>query len=202
MKISKIVYIGGIILVIGGIAAIAWFFFGNFRSELTMKSETNEFMEELEDLDPLPIQEAVEEASKNILEGNTIAVLEFPAFDQKIAVKEGTTNYILSISAGHMMETEQVWDSAGTCAIAAHNNTYFKNLKKFKVSDKILVYTRAGVYQYEVYRTDTILPTDLSVIEDVPGQKTLTLITCDLSGDYRVIVMARGGVRISGPQDI
>ena len=41
-----------------------------------------------------------------------------------------STNYILSIAAGHMTDTEEVWDESGNSAIAAHNNTFFKNLNK------------------------------------------------------------------------
>ncbi len=197
MNLRKILMIIGILLIVSGIGVIIWFFTQNHISEVKMKENTNEFMVSLESV---PINEA---PPNKILVGNTTGVLEFPSFNNdRVAIKEGTSNYILSIAAGHMTNTEQVWANSGTSAIAAHDNTFFKNVKDFKVGDKIIVYTRFGVYEYEIFEKKTIEPTDFSVLNDVPGQKTLTLITCNFSGTKRVIVMAKGGVKISNPQDI
>ena len=121
-------------------------------------------------------------------------LLEF--LNQRVAIKEGTTNELLRIAAGHMTNTEQIWDKAGTSAIAAHNDTFFKNVKDFEIGDKILAYTRFGVFEYEVYINKIVEPTDLSVLDDIEDQKTLTLITCNFSGSKRVIVMAKGGEKI------
>lgn len=200
MKLKNFLFGLGIVLILAGTAVIAWFFFQNWNSEKKMDQVTDEFVAELQQADPIPVEAA---ASQTILEGSTIAVLEFPAFDnERIAVKEGSTNSVLAIAAGHMKETEQVWAPTGNCAIAAHNNTFFKNVKNFGIGDKILVYTRVGVYEYTVYDKLTVEPTETSVLEDVPGQKILTLITCNFSGEYRIIIKAKGGVRIADPQTI
>ncbi len=197
MNLRKFLTIVGILLIISGIGVIIWFFTQNQISEVKMEKHTDEFMVSLQ---KTPV---TEKPTKKILQGDTTGVLEFPAFNnERIAIKEGTSDYILSIAAGHMNNTEQVWEKTGTSAIAAHDNTFFKNIKDFKVGDKIIVYTRIGVYEYEVYIKKTIEPTNLSVLNDVPGQKTLTLITCNFSGTKRVIVMAKGGIKISSPQDI
>lgn len=196
MKIRKLLFIIGIILIIGGVGVIGWFFARNQISQQKMEGITQEFMEELA---AWPEGELLPEEVKaeDILTGNTTGVLEFPSFNnQQVAIKEGTTDYILSIAAGHMTNTEQVWDASGTVAIAAHNDTFFKNVKDFNIGEKILVYTRVGIFEYEVYSKKTIEPTDLSVLDDIEGQKTLTLITCNFSGSKRVIVMAKGGEEI------
>lgn len=196
MKIRKLLFIIGIILIIGGVGVIGWFFARNQISQQKMEGITQEFMEELA---AWPEGELLPEEVKaeDILTGNTTGVLEFPSFNnQQVAIKEGTTDYILSIAAGHMTNTEQVWDASGTVAIAAHNDTFFKNVKDFNIGEKILVYTRVGIFEYEVYSKKTIEPTDLSVLDDIEGQKTLTLITCNFSGSKRVIVMAKGGEKI------
>ncbi len=196
MKIRKLLFIIGIILIIGGIGVIVWFFARNQISQQKMENITEEFMEELA---AMPDGEILPEEVKaeDILVGNTTGVLEFPRFEnQRVAIKEGTTDYILSIAAGHMTNTEQVWDPAGTSAIAAHNDTFFKNVKDFNNGDKILVYTRVGIFEYEVYSKKTIEPTDMSVLNDINDQKTLTLITCNFSGSKRVVVLAKGGEKI------
>lgn len=198
LNLRKLLLIIGILLIVGGIGVIVWFFAQNKVSEDKMKVYTEEFMESLE---KIPTVE--EKPQAKVLVGNTTGVLEFPAFkNERIAIKEGTTNYILSIASGHMTATEQVWEEAGNSAIAAHNNTFFKNVDKFKIGDKVLVYTRAGIFEYEVFLKKAIAPTDLSVLDDIAGQKTLTLITCNFSGSKRVVVQAKGGIKIAAAKDI
>lgn len=191
-KVRKIIFFIGVALMAIGIGIIAWFFIQNNKSEQEMLKFTVEFMETLEE--PVP---------EKILEGDTIGVLEFPVFgNEKIAIKEGVSNSVLNVAAGHMPETEEIWDDSGNCAIAAHNNTFFKNVAKFKVNDKIIVYTRQGIYEYTVFNIETIKPDDFSILDDFPNQKVLTLITCDFTGANREIVQASGGVKIAEPKDI
>ena len=188
----KILLAIGILLIVVGVGITSWFFIQNSISEKKMAEYTTEFMESIND--PVP---------EIILEGDTIGVIVFPTLDnEKVAIKEGTTNYILSIAAGHMTETEEVWDESGNSAIAAHNNTFFKNLSKLQVGDKILVYTRQGVFEYTVYNMETIKPTDFSILDDVANKKILTLITCDFTGANREIVQAEGGQKISEAEEI
>lgn len=196
MKIRKLLFIIGVALVIAGVGVVVWFFARNQISQQKMESITQEFMEELAawpEGEIVPIEYKADE----LLVGSTIGVLEFPKFaNQRVAIKEGTTNEILRIAAGHMTNTEQIWEKAGTSAIAAHNDTFFKNIKDFEVGDKIIAYTREGVFEYVVYINKIVEPTDLSVLDDIEGQKTLTLITCNFSGSKRVIIMAKGGEKI------
>lgn len=196
MKIRKIFFIVGLILIITGVSVVVWFFARNQLSQYRMENITEEFIDELVKSSE---EELLTEEDKyeDLLIGNTTSVIEFPRFNnQRIAVKEGTTDYILSIAAGHMTNTEQVWGSSGTSAIAAHNDTFFKNVAKLDKGDKILVYTRTGIFEYLVYNKKTIEPTDLSVLNDIDGQKTLTLITCNFTGSKRIVVLAKGGEKI------
>lgn len=196
MKIRKLLFVIGVVLVTVGVGVVVWFFARNQISQQKMEGITQEFMEELAEWpegETVPIEYKADELSV----GSTIGVLEFPKFaNQRVAIKEGTTNDILRIAAGHMTNTEQIWDNGGTSAIAAHNDTFFKNIKDFEVGDKIIAYTRKGVFEYEVYINKIVEPTDLSVLDDIEGQKTLTLITCNFSGSKRVIIMAKGGEKI------
>lgn len=158
-----------------------------------MATYTDEFMD--------TIEETVEPSK--ILVGDTIGVLEFPSLgNERVAIKEGTTNAILNVAAGHMVETEEVWDTGGNSAIAAHNNTFFKNLKNVNMGDKVLVYTRQGVFEYTVFNIKTIKPTDIDILDDYPDKKVITLITCDFTGANREILQAEGGQLISEAKDI
>lgn len=182
----------GLMLMIIGVFVLVWFYAQNQVSMNRMTIEASIFMDSIMDEPP-----------ERVLEGNTIAVLYFPTLEnRKVAVKEGSSDAVLAISAGHLQTTDMPWDKDGNCVVSAHNNTFFKGLKDLGKGDKVLMYTRQGVYEYVVYGRKTIESTDLSVLEDVPGQKILTLITCDFTGIRRIVLLAEGGVRISDPVEI
>jgi sortase A len=68
----------------------------------------------------------------------------------------------------------------------------FFDLNKLEQGDEIYVTDANGTkYTYSVFKEFTVSPTDLSVIDAVPGKNVLTLQTCTLP-DYsqRLIVQA------------
>ena len=68
----------------------------------------------------------------------------------------------------------------------------FFDLNKLEQGDEIYVTDANGTkYTYSVFKEFTVSPTDLSVIDTVPGKNVLTLQTCTLP-DYsqRLIVQA------------
>ena len=189
---KKIILILGVLLMIAGGLLLGWFFLENHLSEQKMLAETETFMETITEVPPA-----------KILEGDTTSVLEFPTQENyRVAVKEGTTPYVLSLAAGHMKGTEQPWDPTGTVVVTAHNNTFFRGIAKLEMGAEVLAYTRQGVFRYKVYDRKTIQATDFSVTEDVPGLKTLVMITCDFTGTRRIVVFARGGEKVMEAQDI
>lgn len=114
----KVALFMGIFLVLLGFLLLVWYFSTNIISEKKMNYETEIFLETI-----------VEPPPPTYLEGNTIGVLLFPTLNKrKVAIKEGSSDYILSLSAGHLTNTEHPWEELGTCGISAHNTTFFKDL--------------------------------------------------------------------------
>src|SRR5699024_2479446 len=88
--------------------------------------------------------------------------------------------------------------------IAGHNGlvgkTYFSDIKKLVSGDIIEIQNRKELISYEVYDTTIIEPTDLSALAVIPGQDTLTLLTCTSPppGTHRYLVYAN---RIANIED-
>lgn len=132
---------------------------------------------------------------KNRLSGQTVVgLIEIEKIDLIYAIVEGTSDANLGVAVGHMTETKPI-GAVGNCAIAGHrggtSGPYFKNLDELSKGDEVKVTDLLGnVYTYKVTESFVVEPTDVWVVEDTPGVKTLTLITCQDSGTKRLIVQA------------
>lgn len=79
--------------------------------------------------------------------------------------------------------------------IAGHNydnGTFFSNLNKLKINDKIIIYDNSDYkYTYTIYKIYEVNENDLSPIHDFNSNKNeLTLITCNNLNKNRIIVKA------------
>lgn len=132
---------------------------------------------------------------KNRLSGQSvIGLIEIEKIDLIYAIVEGTSDANLGVAVGHMTETKPI-GAEGNCAIAGHrggtSGPYFKNLDDLSKGDEIKITDMVGnEYSYKVTESFVVEPTDVWVVEDTPGIKTLTLITCQDSGTMRLIVQA------------
>jgi sortase A len=132
---------------------------------------------------------------KNRLSGQSVVgLIEIEKIDLIYAIVEGTSDANLGVAVGHMTETKPI-GAVGNCAIAGHrggtSGPYFKNLDELSKGDEIKITDLMGnEYIYKVTESFVVEPTDVWVVEDTPGVKTLTLITCQDSGTMRLIVQA------------
>lgn len=189
----KIILGLGILLILIGMGVLGYKFYTDFTGRQQMEDLTRDFEEEIKVVEEAPPQGPV-------LGGSTIAILYFPKFEEKIAVTEakGTDEYlggVLSYSAGHVLNTAFPWDETGNVAIAAHNDTFFKNVHKLEKGDEIQVMTLYGTFKYNVANIVSVEPTDVEILNPTEA-KQLTLITCNFSGAKRVVVFATGGEKI------
>ncbi len=106
-----------------------------------------------------------------------VGKIEIPRLGISAIVKEGVDDRTLDVAAGHIPETAQPGE-IGNIGIAAHRDGLFRNLKDVRRDDRITLTTLDGEYVYRVVSLQIVLPTDVSVLDAVPGEKTLTLVTC------------------------
>lgn len=132
---------------------------------------------------------------KNRLSGQSVVgLIEIEKIDLIYAIVEGTSEANLGVAVGHMSETKPI-GAEGNCGIAGHrggtSGPYFKNLDELSKGDEIKITDLMGnEYLYKVTKSFVVDPTDVWVVEDTPGIKTLTLVTCQDNGTKRLIVQA------------
>ena len=70
----------------------------------------------------------------------------------------------------------------GNYALAGHYMTdkgiLFSPLKNIQKGAAIYITDMKNVYKYQVTNTSVVSENDVSVIDDVPGEKLITLVTC------------------------
>ncbi|WP_334073058.1 MULTISPECIES: class D sortase [Paenibacillus] len=141
-------------------------------------------------------EEAPPPVAKETVKEGTLATIEIEKIDLKLPVLEGATQKNMKHAAAHMMETVP-FGQVGNAAVAAHRartkGRLFNRLNEVEIGDKIRISTMDGTYEYTVYDTSVVEPTDLSVLEGNGQDKILTLITCHplKNPTHRLIIQAR-----------
>jgi sortase A len=102
--------------------------------------------------------------------------IEVPRIKLSAVAREGVDVRTLRGSVGHVPGTPLPGDE-GNAAFAAHRDTFFSPLKFIRAGDQIVITTPDGVHRYAVTGTRVVDPSDVSVLQTLPGHR-LTLITC------------------------
>jgi sortase A len=133
--------------------------------------------------------------------GEPFAFITIPAFGPhwRFTLIQGTAMAQLDVSPGHVPGTQ--WPGqVGNFAVAGHRVTAgnpFWSLPSLRAGDLVYIQTKLDNYTYRVIGKKWVAPTDLAVLDPVPGhpgqrptKRMITLITCDpaWTGTHRVIV--------------
>ena len=187
MKKRKISILGvvAILLILTGVSMIGYKFISEYIENKSINEELDSFFD----------QPFVEEG-------------EMPEAADAEAM--GVIN-IESIGVNHLVMQSENWDyltryvvawpnktlDEGNFSIAGHNGAcascVFRDFDKLNDKDVITLTTKDKVYTYEIFEIKTVVYTDVSVLEDIPGKTTLTLVTCSQPltyDEFRVIVHA------------
>jgi len=168
-------------------------------------SELNEQWSHAPHPAPAPQGDAIDMVPEqyHVATGRPFAFIRIPAFGQnwRFTLVQGTDLAQLNVSPGHVAGTG--WPGQlGNFAVAGHRVTSgnpFWSLPSLKTGDLVYIQTQLNNFTYRVTGQQMVPPTDMSVLDAVPGQpgrrparRLLTLITCDppWTGTSRVIVTA------------
>lgn len=105
-----------------------------------------------------------------------VSRLEIPRLGIEVMVHEGVEAHTLQIGAGHVPGTAFAGD-AGNVVIAAHRDTFFRQLRNIRADDTILLETLNGTYRYSVEWTRVVHPSDRQALAS-STDALLTLVTC------------------------
>lgn len=97
-----------------------------------------------------------------------------PNINLEAEIQQGTDLDVLEKAVGHFENTSFFYGNIG---LAAHNNTFFKNLKNVKIGDKIIYESEYGKKEYKINTIEEIKDTDWSYLQNTQENK-ITLITC------------------------
>lgn len=108
--------------------------------------------------------------------GVPLAILRIPRIHLEVPVLDGTDALTLNHAAGRITGTARP-GQGGNIGIAAHRDSFFRNLGKLHVGDPIELESPDGVQTYIVEQTQIVMPNNLSVLAPRP-EPSLTLVTC------------------------
>ncbi|MGM8365833.1 class D sortase [Virgibacillus sp. W0181] len=117
--------------------------------------------------------------------------LEIPSIDLKQYVLPKTTEKNLAISLTQIIENQN--PETDNISIAGHRgyrgDRHFRNLPDVKKGDEIILTTENERYQYKVTEIKIVEENETDILENKGAE--ITLLTCTLSGDKRVVVKGK-----------
>ena len=115
------------------------------------------------------------------IKGDVIVLgkVAIPSVKMALPVMKGVSEDTMA-QGGGTMKPDQQMGAVNNYALAGHSfQNIFLPLENVRVSDKVYLTDMEKVYTYKVDYKASISPYDVKVIDDVPGRKMVTLITCD-----------------------
>jgi LPXTG-site transpeptidase (sortase) family protein len=167
--IARLIEGSGTLLVVAGLAAFAWCGTSLLRARIYQE-------EKVASLDQKALFRPVKMVNRSPKEGSLLGSVSIPRVGVSSVIIEGTDNYDLALSVGHIPGTA-VPGQKGNVALAGHRDTFFRGLKNIRDKDDILISTPGGTQVYQVESTRIVSPEDVDVLNDV-GRPLLTLVTC------------------------
>lgn len=132
-------------------------------------------------------------AQFNIDQINVIGGISIPSVGLNLPIGKGTSEYTLALTAGTMKEDQIMGE--GNYTLAGHHmnrsDLLFSPLYEVEIGAVVYLTDLNMIYEYKVTEQRTIQATEVSVLDDIPNETALTLITCDDDGVTRLLTIAK-----------
>lgn len=156
------------------------------------KSETD-----LIDKMPSTTRSTYNKDSKDMLTSQQVmGIITIAKIKISLPIVQGVKKENLRVGIGHMPETCSPGE-VGNCVLAGHRSytfgQFFNRLDELYIGDVILITTKKGNYRYIIYKKLVVVPEDVSVLNTIINERSLTLITCTpiRVATHRLIIKAR-----------
>lgn len=190
MKKSLLLVIGSLLIFIS-IFLFIFNYYNSYKDDLKEQKNLDDFYQEQEEIKEI-IKDNKEDIEKVKVDSNYIAVLKIDKINLEKGLYEignslnNVDHNIEILSGSNMPNVEN-----GNLVLASHNGylkeSYFRNLYKVEIHDKISVFYDSYEYIYEVINTYKVEKTGTVKVIRNNNKNTLTLITC--SGDNEQLVV-------------
>lgn len=121
--------------------------------------------------------------------------IQIPRIDADLAISHGTSDEVLEEGVGHLEGTALPVGGDGTHAVlTAHRGLataeLFTRLDEVQVGDTFTISVFGEVLTYQVRDTQVVAPEDTELLNAVPGEDLVTLVTCTPLGinSHRILV--------------
>ncbi|BAK20552.1 sortase A, LPXTG specific [Melissococcus plutonius ATCC 35311] len=123
-----------------------------------------------------------------------IGSIAIPSVEVNLPIFKGLSNAALLKGAGTMKADEKMGE--GNYSLASHRTqderVLFTPIERTSIGDNIYITDLEKVYTYKIDFIKKVSPTQVELIDDVPNQKLITLITCgDINAASRIAVQGK-----------
>jgi sortase A len=108
--------------------------------------------------------------------GAPVGRVVIPRLNITAVVRSGVDDKTLKRAVGHV-PTTALPGRPGNVGLAAHRDTFFRNLRGVRKGDLIRMITPGGEYDYRVESTKIVTPKNVEVLNPTK-ENALTLVTC------------------------
>ena len=120
-----------------------------------------------------------------------IGGIAIPKVSLNLPIFKGVSNESLLWGAGTMFENQKMGE--GNYGLASHRayepDLLFSPLEKVELGDKIYLTDLVNIYEYTVNFKQKVAPTKTELLNEQPGKKLITLVTCgDMNATTRLVV--------------
>ena len=176
-----------------GIVCLAWVLYGWGQARWYQSQAEAELLrlEEaavLPDEDPIPEAASADEPTgaegsssepeaASLADGSPLGRIVVPSIGVRAVIAKGVEEPTLRRAVGWLSSSAAPGATTGNVALAAHRDSFFRDLGKVRLGDEILVETPEGRSSYRVEWIRVVDPTEMGVVgpTDYPA---VTLVTC------------------------
>lgn len=221
-KRSKIIYMTILVLLLLiGLGCILYSPFASWYNERHKAEVQSQFQDVIENVDNSELNAEKEAAMKyndelyhksvkffspeqngysnllNLTGNGLMAFVRIPCIKLALPVYHTVDANVLNIGAGHIPQTSLPVGGENThSAISAHSgmagNAMFSELERVQIGDYFYIDVLGETLTYQVTRMDVVVPSDSSLLNIVPGEDLVTLITCTPYGINSHRLLVRG----------
>jgi sortase A len=155
--LSRILFLGGVLLLAQGGFSVYPFLFPTSRADVIVPPGSV--------------------SNPTAKPGSYVFQLSFPRQKATFDVVEGTTARALRKGPGHL-EGSAMPGSLGNAVVAGHRDTHFRVLKDVAVGDEIQIDIAGALHRYRIVEARVVSPKDVRWLRPESDAAVLTLITC------------------------
>lgn len=191
-KIRRVVGILLIIIGVGIIGVTAWVKYDGYRNQKAIIEAFNN-LSSFDEGEYTEVDATVE--GSGIPDIDAIGFLKVPKLGVEIGLVEGVEKKDIKYAAGHFPGTPLPGEE-GNFAFACHRRSttlgdLFKKADELVTGDEFFVTYNGQEYVYEVTESYIVSPEETNVLDDTPGDATMTFVTCTLDSKSRLITKGK-----------